>query len=253
MKRLSMALVGSTLALLAAGPAARANPVSVTGPPTITITENWEPNVFKVYAAGANPSVTPNDHYISFSDETAHQIDVPTPSAPAWLGPNQILATNLNAVTSASFANPDKVNTNYTLAMKLTGSQSPTDTATLLFTGHLSATFYNYQGTDGKQHTYFNGQNTYTSPVTQVATLEGNTISVTLDPFAHPTTGSTNNGSIGAEVTAKTVGGGGSGPSSSGGGGGPSSPEPSGLVLSLLGLSGLGAAAWRRRRAGAAA
>jgi hypothetical protein len=75
---------------------------------------------------------------------------------------------------------------------------------------------------------------------------------VTLDPFAHPTTGSTNNGSIGAEVTAKAVGGGGSGPSS-GGGGGPSSPEPSGLVLSLLGLSGLGAASWRRWRARAAA
>jgi hypothetical protein len=81
---------------------------------------------------------------------------VPTPAAPAWLGPNQILATNLNAVTSASFAQPDKVSTDYTLKLTLTGANGPTDTAQLLFTGHLNATFYNYQGTDGKQHTYFN-------------------------------------------------------------------------------------------------
>jgi hypothetical protein len=248
MKRLSMALLGSALALLAAGPAAHADPVSVTGPPTITVTENWEPNVFKVFAAGADPTKTPNDHYISFSDEKAHQIDVPTPAAPPWLGPNQVLATNLNAVTSATFAHPDKVNTNYTLALTLTGGKGPTDTAQLLFTGRLSATFYDYQGTDGKQHVYFNAQNTYTSPVTQTARLDGNTISVTLDPFAHPTTGSTNNGSIGAEVTAKTIGGAGGGPGVS-----PASPEPSGLVLSFLGLSGVGAASWRRWRARAAA
>jgi len=244
MQRLSVTLCGSALALLAAGSGACADPVSVTGPPTITITENWSPNIFKVYANGADPSATPNDHYISFSDEKTHQIDIPTQFAPPWLGPNQVLATNLNAVTSATFAHPDKVSADYTVGLTLTGSQGPTDTAGLIFTGHLNATFYNYLGTDGKQHTYFNAQNTYTSPVVQTATLDGNTISVTLDPFAHPTTGSTNNGSIGAEVTARTKSGGGSGGGDSGGGGGPTSPEPGSLVLAGLGLSAAGGRAW---------
>jgi hypothetical protein len=244
-----MTLLFSALALPLAGSGTRADPVSVSGPPTITVTENWSPNVFKVYATGANASATPNDHYISFSNEQAHAIDIPTPSAPAWLGPNQILATNLNAVTSASFANPDKVSTDYTLSQTLTGSQGATDTASLIFTGHLNATFYDYTGSDGQQHVYFNAQNTYTSPITQSVQLDGNTITVRLDPFAHPTTGSTNNGSIGAEITAKPLSGGGDG----GGGGGPTSPEPSSLVLAGLGLAGLGAASWRKWRARTAA
>jgi len=243
MKRFALTLLGSALAVLAAGAVVQADPMS--GPPTITVTENWSPNLARVYAAGADPSATPNDHYISFSNEATHQIDIPTPFAPPWLGPNQVLATNLNAVTSATFANPDKISSDYTLSLKLTGNGDPTDTATLIYTGHLSATFYNYTGTDGKQHTYFNAQNTYTSPVTQQATLDSNTITVTIDQFAHPTTGSTNNGSIGAEITAQVA---------SGDGGGPrGTPEPSTLLLSFLGVSGLGAASWRRWRARAAA
>ncbi|HEV3258720.1 MAG TPA: hypothetical protein VG013_17755, partial [Gemmataceae bacterium] len=66
MKRFSVTLLGSALALLVAGAVARANPVPASNPPTITVTENWSPNLFKVYAAGANPVATPNDHYISF-------------------------------------------------------------------------------------------------------------------------------------------------------------------------------------------
>jgi hypothetical protein len=244
MKRLSVPLLGSTLALLLAAAAVRANPVPDPHPPTITITENWEPNLFKVYANGADAVNHPNDHYISFSDEKPHTIDVPTQYAPPWLGPNQILATNLNAVTSATFAHPDIVTTSYTLGLTLTGVNGASDTALVLFTGHLNATFYNYLGSDGKQHTFFNATNTYTSPITQTTMLDGNSISVSLDPFAHPTTGSTNNGSIGAEIIARV---------STGGGPGPDSPEPSSLVLSFLGLSGLGAASWRKWRARAAA
>jgi hypothetical protein len=245
MKRLSWTLAGSALALLAAASGGRANPVTPIGPPTVTVSENWEPNLFKVYAAGADPVKNPNDHYISFSDEKVHQIDVPTPSAPAWLGPNQILATNLNATTSATFANPDKVSTDYTLKLTLTGDKGATDTANVIFTGHLNATFYNYTGSDGKQHTYFNAQNQYTSPSPQTASLDGYTFKVWLDPFAHPTAGSTNNGSIGAEITAN--------PSSPGPGPGPGprgTPEPGTLLLSLLGVSTVGGGAWWRRLRG---
>jgi hypothetical protein len=244
MKRLSVTLLGSALAVLVAGAGVRANPVPASQPPTITVTENWTPNLFKVYATGYDPSTNPNNHYISFSNESSHPIDVPTQFAPPWLGPNQVLATNLNAATSATFDTPDKVSTDYTLSLTLTGNNGNTDTATLIFTGHLNATFYDYTGTDNKQHIFFNANNTYTSPITQTATLDGNSITVTLDSFAHPTTGSTNNGSIGAEITAKISGGNDHGPGDS--------PEPSTLLLSFLGLSGLGAASWRRWRARAA-
>jgi hypothetical protein len=239
-----MTLVGSALALLLAGAGVRANPIPVplSPPPVVTVSENWTPNLFKVYATGYDPSTNPNNHYISFSNEAAHSIDIPTQNAPPWLGPNQVLATNLNAASSATFDNPDKVNTDYTLSLTLTGNNGNTDTATLIFTGHLNATFYDYTGTDGKQHVFFNANNTYTSPVMQQTTLDGYTITVTLDPFAHPTTGSSNNGSIGASITASIPPG---GPPD----GGPTgSPEPSSLVLSFLGLSGLGAASWRKWR-----
>src|SRR5262249_1450795 len=152
-----------------AGAAARANPVPVSNPPTITVTENWAPNLFKVYATGYDPSTNPNNHYISFSNEASHSIDIPTQFAPPWLGPNQRLPTNLNAATTATFNNPDKVSTDYTLSLTLTGDSGPGDTAALIFTGHLNATFYNYLGEDSKQHIYFNAQNTYTSPITQTA------------------------------------------------------------------------------------
>ena len=141
MRRLSLRFLGTALALLAVGAVAHADLA-----PVVTVKENWFPNISKVYANGADPSATPNDHYISFSNEPDHFIDIPTQNAPPGLGPNQVLVTNLNAVSSASFANPDKVSTTYTLSLILTGNNGPTDTATLSFTGKLNATFYDYLG-----------------------------------------------------------------------------------------------------------
>jgi hypothetical protein len=252
MRRLSLRFLGTALALLAVGAVAHADLA-----PVVTVKENWFPNISKVYANGADPSATPNDHYISFSNEPDHFIDIPTQNAPPGLGPNQVLVTNLNAATSATSANPDKVSTSYTLSLVLTGDGGPGDTAALNFTGKLDATFYNFVGSDGKRHTFFNAQNQYTSPITQQTTLDGNTITVTLDPFAHPTTGSTNNGSIGAEITAQIPPGGGDnngGGNKDNGGPGPSrSPEPSTLLLAGLGLSALGGRLWWKRRRGCGA
>jgi hypothetical protein len=246
MRRLSVTLLGPVLALLAATAGARANPITPAGPPTITVTADWQPNLVRAWAAGSNPLVSWNDHFLTFSNERSHTIDVPTQFAPPGLGPTRVLATNLSAVTSATRAAPDKVVTDYTLTLLLTGSRGPADTTSLSFTGRLDATFFTDRGPDGLPHTYLDAQHRYTGLITQMAALDGNTITVKLDPFAHSTTGSADHGSISAEITSNLAGGGpGPGP--------PGAAEPSTLVLSLLGLSGLGAASWRRWRAAAAA
>ena len=259
MKRFLVALLGHTLALLAAAAGARANPIAPAGPPTITVTADWQPNLVKAWAAGSNPLVSWNDHILTFSNEGGRPIDVPTQFAPPGQGPAQVLATNLSAVTSATRAVPDKVVTDYTLMLLLTGSQGPADTTTLSFSGRLDATFFTDRGPDGLPHTYLDAQNRYTGLITQTATLDGNTLTVTLAPFAPSTAGTTDHGSIGAEVTATIAGAGPGpelspgpdpGPSLSPGPGPPGAPEPSALVLSLLGLFGLGAASrWRARGA----
>jgi hypothetical protein len=243
MRRLSVAFLGSALAVLPAAAGARANPIAPAGPPTITVTADWQPNLVKAWAAGSNPLVTWNDHFLSFSNESVRPIDVPTQFARPGLGPTQVLATTLSAVTSATRALPDKVVTDYTLALVLTGSRGPADTTTLSFTGRLSATFFTDRGPDGLPHTYLDAQNRYTGLIAQTATLDGNTITVKLDPFARSTAGPTDHGSMSADITAN-IAGPGPGPAP----GGTGAPEPSTLVLSLLGLSGLGAASWRRWR-----
>jgi hypothetical protein len=182
-------------------------------------------------------------------------VDVPTQVAPPGSGPAQVLATHLDAVTSATIPHPDKVLIDYTLALVLTGSQGPYDTASLCFPGRLSATFFNAGGPDGLPHTYLDAQNQYTGLTAQTAALDGNSITVALDPLVQPMTGSTNHGSISAEITANIAGSGpGPGPAPVPGSspGPPGAPEPSTLVLSFLGVTVLGAASWRKWRARAA-
>jgi hypothetical protein len=249
MKRFSVTQLGPALALLVAAAGARADQIAPAGPPTVTATAAWQPNLVRAYAAGSDFLVTPLDHYLSFSKERAHPIDVPTQFAPPGSGPTQVLATNLDAVTSATIPHPDKALIDYTLALVLTGSQGPYDTASLSFPGRLSATFFNAGGPDGLPHTYLDAQNQYTGLTTQTATLDGNTITVALDPLVQPMTGSTNHGSISAEVTADIAG---AGPGPDPAPGPPGAPEPSTLVLSFLGVTVLAAASLRECRVRAA-
>jgi hypothetical protein len=249
MKRSLATLIGSTLVALLAASAARAQT-------EVLITEDWEPSPGKVWANGFNAQNSPSDHFISFSNEPQHAVVVPFVSgykagdpAPTTQA-NTIVATNLNAASSATKAAPDSWNFNYLLNVTLTGASG--STANLAFTGTITATGYNITDpTTGKLFTFFNLQDTPSSPVTQSATLDGNTVWVNLPSLAPNTLGSTNNGAYSGYIWAT--------PGQSSGGGGPTgggpqpSPEPSTLLLSFLGLSGLGAATWRRWRARAAA
>jgi hypothetical protein len=223
--------VGAALALLLlAAAGARATPT------TLFVTENWEPAQLKLYAQGFSGGT---DHYISFSDETSVTVEVPVNGA---LPPAAILATNLKTVSSAAdLAHADHLNSDYTLSVKLTDNASLA-TATLVFKGHLSAIFWKNYATGS--NFYYDASNNHVQTVTKSAVLNGNTVFVTLNAFtSFSNPNSQNNGSIGGGMTAQVEGGDGPNPNGS--------PEPSTLVMSFLGLSGLGLASWRkwRRRA----
>jgi hypothetical protein len=251
MKRLSLTLIGSLGVLLLASAGARATPT------TLFITENWAPGAPRLFATGFSSG---NDHYISFSNESAVTVELPVNGA---LPPAAILASNLKTVSSgADLAHADHVNSDYTLSMVVTDNASNA-TGTLTFKGHLMATFWKNYAAGG--NFYYDASNNHVQSVTQSLVLNGNTIFVTLNAFtSFSNPNSQNNGSIGGVMYAQTgTGGGGPGPTGggpgptgggpgpNGGGPGPNgSPEPSTLVMSFLGLSGLGLASWRKWRAG---
>ncbi len=243
MKRSLATLIGSTLVALLAASAARAQT-------EVLITEDWEPSPGKVWATGFNQQNSPNDHFISFSNESQHPIVVPfisgynpNSSPVPTTTANTIVATNLNAASSATKANPDSWSFNYLLNVTLSDSLGHTAANPLSFTGTITATAYN-ETVGGKTFTFFNLQDSPSSPVTQHTTLDGNTVYVNLPALAPNTLGSANNGAYSGYIWA-TPGNGGGNPQNS--------PEPSTLLLSFLGLSGLGAASWRKWRARAAA
>jgi hypothetical protein len=222
-------------------------------PTTISVTENWAPGASRLYATGFSSG---NDHYVSFSNESAVTVEVPVNgSFPAA----SILATNLKTVSSQpDAAHADQVNADYTLSMVITNNAT-NDTAPLLFRGHLDALFaQHYASTKSSDTFYYDSSNNHVQSVTKSVTLDGYTIFVTLGPFTpFSNPNSQNNGSIGGVMSAQAGGSTGPGPGQPGGGnpggGTPNgSPEPSTLVMSFLGLSGLGLASWRRWRRRAA-
>src|ERR1700730_16167226 len=104
---------GAFALLLLAGAGVRATPS------TIFVTENWAPGTPTLYATGFSSG---NDHFISFSNESAVTVEVPVNGA---LPPAAILATNLKTVRSApDLAHADHVSSDYTLSMVLTDNAS---------------------------------------------------------------------------------------------------------------------------------
>jgi hypothetical protein len=222
MKNLT-ALVPSTLALLLLAGAAHAAPL---------FSYNWSPDTQKHFADGFGPGDT--DHYVNFSNEPPKDASVNSVTHKTHL-----VATNLSVFSSADDDTPDSINSNYGLTLVLKDIATG-HSHTFSFTGTLSGTFSS--GTSNIDNTFTGG-----SPATWTDT-NGDTFKITTDSYTPP--GPPNAsllGSIGATVLyakGNSTGGG-----DTGGGGTQDSPEPSTLLLSFFGLSGLGMASWRKWQA----
>lgn len=257
MKRLSVTLCGSVLALPLLAAAALAAPVAV--PDSVTITENWAPSGpgwvaqadgsgDRVYATGYTGNL--NDNYLFVTNEKSATVNVPTETSK--LPPADVTPARLLTVSSASKANANTISTNYTLSLVVTDNVTNA-TAAATFYGKLTGTFYH--GYSSFLNTFLSGANGSAVPsvsqniVLNLGNNQTETIAVKLDQFTSPNSnqGSSNTGSIGAHISANLGTGTGGGPGPNG------TPEPSTMVLSFLGLSGLGMASWRRWRARKAA
>ena len=217
MKRLTATLLAPTFALLLVGAAARASPL---------FNYNWSPDTAKHFADGFGPGDT--DHYVNFSNEPPKNASV----NPVTHTTN-VVATQLQVFSSADDNSPDTINSNYTLTMVLQDLHTG-HSHTFTFSGTLTGSFS--AGTS-------NIANSFTAPTTFRWTdpTNGDTFWVTMDTYTPPGPPDASLlGSIGATVSFSGTGGVPTG----------NSPEPSTLLLSFLGLAGLGMASWRKWQAG---
>ena len=214
MKRFFTAHMAALAVVLLAGAAAQANPIP---PSQIQWTYNFSPGAPAVLADG-NPGAG-----VTFTNE-------PTKAA---TGSSDVVATNLRVFSSAQAGSPDVLvhNGAYTLTLTLsTTDGTGTHTGTLTFTGQLAGSFSSQNS---------NVSNMFGPNTTQ--TLHLGSVNFTVQLVAYTPPGppdQANAGSISAHVTvgSRVV----------------DTPEPSTILLSTLGLSFLGGAAWRKRRRTAA-
>jgi hypothetical protein len=206
-------LLFSVAALFLVGTTARAD--------FIDWSYNWERNPVSVASGGAGTGG------VSFTDE-------PTKMA---TGSSDVVATNIRVFSSATAQNPDVLpaGSTYTLKLTLTDKASGAS-STLSFGGTLSGTF---------SASNANVTNQFTGELSQTVTLGANQYTVSIGPYSPPGPPSASNaGSIAAHVDVQPA----SNEINNG-----SAPEPSTIVLGFLGLTTLGGAAWRKRRAAVAA
>ncbi len=147
-------------------------------------------------------------------------------------GNSDVVVTNLRTSSTAPVSSPDTLNTNGAYSVSMTVTDAPSgQSATLTFTGKLGGNFSSVNS---------NVTNTFTGQTTDSVILGDNTYTVAMTGYTPPGPPTANNaGSISAHVTVA---------SNLGNGTGASTPEPSTLVLSCLGLSLAGAVSWRKRR-----
>jgi hypothetical protein len=140
-----------------------------------------------------------------------------------------VVATNLTTFSKADPHNPDMFsNAAYALKMTITDLASGL-TGSLTFTGHLDGTLSSLSA---------GITNTFTGQTTQSIQIGGNVYTVTMNSYTQP--GPPNAGNKGSIAGTATVA-----PANTS-----TSPEPGTLLLTFVGVSGCGLAAWRRRRTG---
>jgi len=212
MKRLFIAHLAALAMLLSFGAGARATAIL---PDDVAWSYNFSPGAPAVLADG-NPGAG-----VTFTNE-------PTKNA---IGSSDVVASNLRVFSTALSNAPDLLTTNgaYSVALTLsTAVAGPVATTTLTFTGKLSGKF----SADSANVSNMFGPNS-----SQTVQLGGYNFSVELIAYTPPGPPSqANAGSFAAHVTISAIT-----PNST-------TPEPSTILLSSLGLSLLGGAAWRKRR-----
>jgi len=216
MKRLLIAHLVALAMLLTTGAGARATSIL---PDDVTWTYTFTTTPGAVFADG-NPGAGVN-FTVSQPGQSAN-------------GSSDIVAANLTEFSTATVANPDKLATNGNYAVSLqiqTSVAGPIQTATFDFTGKLSGTFSANNS---------NVSNAFGPNSTQTVQLGGYNFTVSLTSYTPPgppnAPDSTSSGAIGAHVTVSAIT-----PTQT-------TPEPSTILLSGLGLSLLGGATWRKRR-----
>jgi hypothetical protein len=226
MKRF-LPLIASALGWLAFGGPAHAGLIPA---PNAQWTYNFSPD-----APGSNPNqvlATDGKSGISLTNQA-------TQSA---TGPSDVVATSISAFS----ASPTQVGFgsggSYAVVLQLTDSQSgksATYTWNGTFGGTLSAGSSEITSTiTGGTVSTNNGTVSFSGTDAPTVALGNNNYTVSLDSYTHPGPPSENlTGSLGGFVNVTTLG-----TSSS------TTPEPSALLLSGVGLSFAGIASWRKRR-----
>ncbi len=215
MKRPAIALFTALVAVTAFG-------VSQARADFVSWTYNFGRSPLAVAADGAGTGG------LALTDESTHQAD----------GTSDIVATNIRAFSSAPRNLPDTFTSKpYTLSLFLkdnASGQSTTLTFGGVFNGTISATSANVT-------------TTFLAPLVKSVKLGDHTYSVNLGSYSPPgPPAASNAGSISAHVGVDQFTP--PPPTGTGGGGTGQAPEPSTLLLSCLGLSGMGLAGWRKWR-----
>jgi hypothetical protein len=194
--------------------------------PPVTTDVNWTYNFTPAQAAVYSDS---GSGTVTFTNE-------PTKAA---TNSSDVVVTNLRVNSVATADNPDTLSTNgaWKVGLTLTDGNSG-DSTTMTFSGKLGGTF---SANNANVTNTFTGTTNYswTDP------KNGDTYKVNLVGYTPPGPPTASNaGSIAAFVSV-TPG--------NGNGHGASTPEPSTLVLSCLGLGFVGLTTWRKRRRSLAA
>lgn len=180
---------------------------------------------------------TPAQSFVSANSPGTGTVTFTNEPGKSATGGSDVEVSNLRVSSTAPPTNPDMLGKNsaysFTLALKDTASGAST---TMIFTGKLGGSFSSGNA---------NVTNSFTGQTTQSWTApNGNVYTVSMTGYTPPGPPTASNaGSISAHINVQSQGIIISN----------NSPEPSTLVLSCLGLTFAGAAAWRKRRRSMAA